>query len=229
MKKVLIVEDDRILLKRITKALSKHSGAIEAFLAKDGKEAIDFLKQNTVALVVTDIQMPRINGIVLLAYVNTYHPETPCIVMTSYGTSRLRSKLPSDTLRFFQKPFDVDDLASAIVATLEREAPPVNEQGISVVSFLDMIQMEQISCIFEIKSPGKPAGSLYFEKGVLYDAACGDLTGEAAALELITRHMSTYRFKSLPQEQIPSRIKTDLQELVRNAVVVTHEKELPLH
>jgi len=91
-----------------------------------------------------------------------------------------------------------------------------------------MINMEQISCLFEIQSPGKPAGVLYFKDGVLYDAECGDKDGEAAALELIARQMSTYRFKDLPEEEITRRIKTDLEALIRNAILVEPETELPL-
>ena len=228
MEKILIADDDRILSKMITNALEKYADKFEVFLAGDGEEAIAVLRQEPISLVVTDIQMPRINGVVLLAYVHTYHPSVPCFVMTSYGTSRLRAKLPKDTIRFFQKPINVHDLVRAIIAVLERKEPGETAQGVSVVSFLDMINMEQISCLFEIQSPGKPAGVLYFKDGVLYDAECGDKDGEAAALELIARQMSTYRFKDFPEEKITRRIKTDLEDLIRNAILVEPETELRL-
>jgi len=228
MEKILIVDDDRILSKMITNALGKYADKFELFPASDGEEAIAVLKQEPISLVVTDIQMPRINGVILLAYVHTYHPSVPCFVMTSYGTSRLRAKLPIDIIRFFQKPIDVNDLVQAIVAVFERKEPGETVQGVSMVSFLDMINMEQISCQFEIQSPGKPAGVLYFKDGILYDAECGDKDGEAAALELIARAMSTYGFKDFPEEEIARQIKTDLKDLIRNALLVQPETELPL-
>jgi CheY-like chemotaxis protein len=228
MDKVLIADDDRILLKRLTKGLGNYSDKFKAILVKDGKEAINVLKQEPVSLLVTDIQMPRLNGIILLAYVHTYHPSTPCIVTTAYGTSRLKAKLPKDVLRFIQKPFDVNNLAQVIMAALERHVPRENAEGISVVSFLNMIELEQISCIFEIQSPDKPTGTLYFENGVLFDAKSGDIGGEAAALELIARNMSTYKFKVLPQEKLSVQIKTGLHELIRNAVIDDLETELTL-
>lgn len=228
MEKILIAEDDRILLKMITNALGKYKDKFELFPASDGEEAIAVLKQEPISLVVTDIQMPRINGVILLAYVHTYHPSIPCFVVTSYGTSRLRAKLPIDIIRFFQKPIDVDDLVQAIVAVFERKEPGETVLGVSMVSFLDMINMEQISCQFEIQSPGKPTGVLYFKDGILYDAECGDKDGEAAALDLIARQMSTYRFKDFPEEEITRRIKTDLEDLIRNALLVEPELELPL-
>jgi len=228
MDKVLIADDDRILLKRLTKGLGNYSDKFKAILVKDGQEAIHVLKQEPVSLLVTDIQMPRLNGIILLAYVHTYHPGIRCIVTTSCGTSRLKAKLPKDILRFIQKPFGIDDLAQVIMAALERNVPCENAEGISVVSFLNMIEAEQISCILEIQSPDKPTGALYFENGVLYDAKSGDISGEAAALELIARKMSTYQFKDLPQEKLSAQIKTDLHELIRNAVIDDLETELPL-
>jgi len=62
----------------------------------------------------------------------------------------------------------------------------------------------------------------------LCDAKCGDISGEAAALELIARKMSTYQFKDLPQEKLSVQIKADLHELIRNAVIDDLETELPL-
>jgi len=61
MDKVLIVEDDRIHLKRLTTVLEKHRDKFEVIPAVDGQEAIDILKQGPVSLMVTDIQMPRVD------------------------------------------------------------------------------------------------------------------------------------------------------------------------
>ena len=119
MHKVLIAEDDIDQLNLITKILGKFKDQFEVVPVSDGKQAIEILKYDRVSLVVTDIQMPRLNGMILLAYVHTYHPSIPCIVITAYGTSRLKSRLPDDLLRFFQKPINVNDLAHAILAALK--------------------------------------------------------------------------------------------------------------
>ncbi|MBU0988280.1 MAG: response regulator [Proteobacteria bacterium] len=225
MHKVLIAEDDTVQMVRFIRILEKYRDNFEVITARDGKEAIDVLKQEPVSLVVTDIQMPRMNGLVLLAYVHTYHPNIPCIVITAYGTARLKYKLPRDILRIFQKPFDVNDLAYAIMAALEQKDASGDVQGISIVSFLNLIEMEQNSCIFEIKPQNKSAGAMYFENGILYDAEFGDLTGEAAALELISAKIESYRFKSIPQEKGPRRIKAELSDLIRNALGFASEDE----
>ncbi|MFC1859206.1 response regulator [Thermodesulfobacteriota bacterium] len=218
MHKVLIAEDDTDQLNLIMKRLEKYREKFEVVPVRDGQEAIDVLKEEQISLVVTDIQMPRMNGMILLAYVHTYHPSIPSFVITAYGTSRLRSKLPKDLLRFFQKPFDVDDLASAIIAALERNEINEDARGISLLDFLDLIRMEETSCIFEIKSSGKPTGYMYFENGVLYDARSGELRAEPAALELIARKDASYGFDFDPPKEIHRKIKTELDELIRNAL-----------
>ena len=218
MHKVLIAEDDIDQLNRIVKMLKKYREKFEVIPVRDGQEAIEVLKQEQISLVVTDIQMPRMNGMILLAYVQTYHPNIACFVFTAYGTSRLKSKLPKDLLRFFPKPVDADDLAHGIIAALERNEISKDARGISLLSFLNLIKMEETSCIFEIKSSGKPTGYMYFENGLLYEARSGELRGEAAALELLARRDASYGFDFDLHMEIPRKIKTELDELLRNAL-----------
>ena len=217
MDTVLIVEDDRIQSSLLSRILEKYRDKFSVITAADGQEAIDVLKKQPISLVVTDIQMPRVNGLALLAHIDTHHPNIPCFVMTAYGTSRLKAKLPDDLIRFFQKPFNIDELAEEIMAVLDRDVDDETQEGISLISFLYMIEMEQTSCLLEIESPGNPPGVMHIEEGVLHDAECGDLTGEAAALELISRKNATPRFKFTSLKQIPRIIRTDLKELIRIA------------
>ncbi len=217
MDKVLVAEDDRIHLMRIVNALGKYSDTFEVVPAKDGQEAIDILQEQPVDVLVTDIQMPRVDGLVLLAHVSEHHPHIPCFVMSAYGTSRMKAKLPEDLLQFFQKPFEIDDLAQAILAVLKRDKALDGVQAISIENFLHMIVMEKASCIFEVKSPDKPTGLLYFDNGELLDAQCGDLGGEAAALELIPRKPASFGFKFYPDKSVDKRIFTDLEQLIRQA------------
>ena len=221
MHKVLIAEDDSDQLVRMIRILRNYRDKFEVIPVSDGKQAIDVLKQEPVSLIVTDIKMPEMNGMILLAYVHTYHPSTPCFVVTAYGTSRLKSKLPKDILRFFQKPFDVNDLAHAIMAVLERDRAGGDVEGISIVSFLNMIEIEQTSCVFEIQPRNNPAGYLVFENGILYDAAFKNLMGEVAALKLIASDIESYRFKPALEKEVVRQIKTKLQDLIRNALIAT--------
>jgi len=218
MDKILIVEDDRIHLKRMMTILGKHKDKFEVIPANDGKEAIDVLNEQPVSVLVTDIQMPRVDGLVLLAYVNEYYPKLPCVVMTAYGTPQMRAKLPKDLLRFFHKPFDIEDLARAIIDILERSTGDDALHGISLESFLHIIEMEQISCMLEIESSAKIPGTMYFKDGMLYDAEFGKLKGEPAALKLIPQKIETFRFRMLPVTDATRRIQMSLTDLFHKAL-----------
>ena len=224
MHKILIAEDDPILSKRLVTILGKHSDIFEVISTKDGKEAIDVLKQMPVSLLITDIQMPKIDGLELLAYVNEHHPAIPCFVMTAYGTPEMRKRLSKDILRFFNKPVEIDELAQVIIQTLKRDIPLGSMHGISVVSFLQMIAMEQKTCLFEVSVPEKEKGILYFEKGILCDAVCGELKGDEAAFAIITKQRASFRFKYFPQKKIAKRIKLNLADLIDEAL--RREEEL---
>jgi CheY-like chemotaxis protein len=218
MDKVIIAEDDRILLMRLTKALEKDADKFEVLPAKDGQEAIEILQKQPVSVLVTDIQMPRVNGLALLAYVSQKHPNIPCFVMSAYGTAQMKAKLPKDLLQFFQKPFEVEVLAQAIIAVLDRDETLDDLQMISIVNFLHMINMEQASCVFEIRSSGKTSGLLYFENGELCDAECGDLKGEAAALKLIHREKASFGIKFYSDKPVSRQIFTDINQIIYKAL-----------
>ena len=218
MEKILIAEDDRIHLKRITTVLGKHNDRFHVLPVENGREAIDVLAKEAVALLVTDIQMPEIDGLALLAHVSRHHPTLPCFVMTAYGTPELRAKMPQDLLRFYQKPFDIDALAADIIAALDGDIAKSGRPGISVISFLMMIQLERTTCIFEVQAPGMAPGALTFDRGVLLEATCGDLTGEAAAMALIPLRTASFRVRFFPEKPVTRNVEIDLGDLIDQAL-----------
>jgi len=218
MEKVLIVEDDTKLRNFFRMYFERHKDTFEVLYASDGEEAIEVLKQKYISLVVTDILMPKLDGFELLAYINNKFPHIPCIVVTSYPTDGLEQRLSNDNLiRVFQKPFLLADLTETILQALEPEIPGGVLKGISVASFLQMIKLEEKTCLFEVHSPGKGRGFFYFYKGDLYDAVYGELRGEEAAYVLIVMQKAEIRFKTLPRKKIARRINKELTGLIMEA------------
>jgi CheY-like chemotaxis protein len=217
MANVLVAEDDRIHLSLIGKFMEKHKDRFQTLPAKDGQEAIEILERETIDLLVTDIQMPRVDGLALLAHVSQHQPTLPCFVMTAYGTPEMKARLPEDLLRFYSKPLEMEALAQDIIAALDGDIAKSGKPVISVVSFLLMIQMEKIDCIFEVHAPDKAPGKFYFKQGVLLDAEFGALAGEDAALALIPLHTAYFRVRFFPEDPMARRVQTDLAELIEKA------------
>lgn len=69
-----------------------------------------------VDLVVTDLNMPEMDGFELLAYTRKNHPSIPVIVMTAFDTSDIEKKLHAlDIFGYIEKPFELKDLTNMIL------------------------------------------------------------------------------------------------------------------
>ncbi len=218
MDKVLIVDDD-LKFQRILRArLQKYKDKFEILLANNGAEAIKVLQQNSISVVVTDIKIPKIDGPEFLIYVKENYPETPCFVMTAHGTPEIKEKLSKNTLRIFDKPFRIDDLAAAVIQVLAQDAPDGSLKGISVASFLQLIEMEEKTCFLEISSNGGQKGLFYFKDGKLYDAVYSSLKGEEAAFKLLALDKASIRLKNLSDNKVVKRINISLMNLIMESL-----------
>ncbi|MBW1841717.1 MAG: DUF4388 domain-containing protein, partial [Deltaproteobacteria bacterium] len=103
------------------------------------------------------------------------------------------------------------------IAALKRDRPDGSLSGISIPSFLQMIEIEQKTCLFEVESPGNPKGFFYFKGGEMYHAVFGGLKGEEAAMEMMHIDNPTINFKKPPARQIPKKIESELTFLILEA------------
>ena len=81
---ILIVEDDLKVGESLRLLLKKRGYGI--LLASNGKEALSLFRQEVVDLVLTDLVMPKMDGIELLEAVKNLRPETEVIVISAQGT-----------------------------------------------------------------------------------------------------------------------------------------------
>jgi len=207
-----------MLLNYLENAFTKYKDKFRVDFAKDGMDAIDVIKSKQISLLVTDLQMPRIDGLGLLAYVQKYHPGIPCIVMSAHGTPAIVENLQSDILQFIEKPFTADALAGAIISALEKDQTGGSITGISIGNFLQMIELEQKTCLCEVSSAGNPKGFFFFNGGELHHAVYGDLKGEEAAIKMIQFDNPTISFRKVPERPIPRRINRELTGLLLEAM-----------
>jgi len=186
MKEVLIVDDFTPTLQSIKSYLSgKYPEEITVYLAENGEEATEVLNANEIDLVVTDIGMPVMDGLDLLAYMSKNHPEIPVIIMTSFGTPQIEERLKKlNAFLYLEKPFDIQTLEEKILEGLKAETEG-HIKGFSLPSFLQLIQMESKTCTLKVFYDGNKA-ALYFKDGILIGARAPDKTGKEAAMEILS-------------------------------------------
>src|ERR1041384_2887547 len=82
---VLIVDDDRDLLQALPQALRLQMGGVIVETADSASGALDRIAARDYDAIVTDIKMPGMDGLGLLAEVRTRRPDTPTLVITAYS------------------------------------------------------------------------------------------------------------------------------------------------
>jgi CheY-like chemotaxis protein len=214
MKYVLIVDDEESLLLTLQAGFDGYKDSFQVVTATNGKEAIAVLETVPVSLVVTDIKMPEMDGFELLGYLKNNSPQIPVIVMTAFGTPQIETRLSqAGMIRMLEKPVDFEALSQLVISLLDQDFTGGTLTGISLPSFLQLIEMEQNTCLMEVKSP-QGQGLLYFNKGVLFDAVFGDDKAEKAALTLLAMDDVKISFRNLPSKKLKKQIKTDLMTLI---------------
>lgn len=112
-KRILVVDDEENAREALSKILT-HDG-YEVTSAGNGLEALNFLRSNAVELIITDLNMPEMNGLMFLRELNHSYPTSKVIMITAYG--EVESYLEAITLGAFEyinKPVKYDDLKKVI-------------------------------------------------------------------------------------------------------------------
>ena len=109
--KVLIVEDDRNLREALVDTLSIEG--VDCLEAASAEEAISRLSQ--VQFVITDVNMPGLDGHELLAYIRKHRPDLPVVLATAYGSvTKAVQAMQQGALDYLVKPFNAEQLINII-------------------------------------------------------------------------------------------------------------------
>jgi two-component system chemotaxis response regulator CheY len=115
---VLIVDDSATVRRVVKRTICQAGFAIDTFLeARNGREALDTLRQITPSLVVTDINMPEMGGIELIQAMKAQASlrDIPCVVISTEGSHAvIEQMMELGVVGFVQKPFRPEELAPII-------------------------------------------------------------------------------------------------------------------
>jgi nitrogen regulation protein NR(I) len=113
-KKQILIADDEANLRRVLAAQLAKDG-YEVHTAEDGRAAMDVLAEHHVDVVITDLRMPRVDGMQLLAHVASTQPDVPVIMITAHGTvDTAVEALKLGAFDYVTKPFDRAELRSVV-------------------------------------------------------------------------------------------------------------------
>lgn len=113
MLEILLVDDESTIRLAVGETLREHGHRVTE--AKNGQEAIELLGQNRFDLVVSDIRMPKIDGMQVFRHVRDTAPQTDVILVTAYGeVEGAVEALKDGAADYLTKPVELDELVMRI-------------------------------------------------------------------------------------------------------------------
>jgi two-component system OmpR family response regulator len=122
---VLVAEDDADMRRLVVEVLVADGCVVEQ--VPDGGRLLVELSQQiprdleAIDLIVSDIRMPVTSGLEILEALRAAHCWTPVILMTAFGDDATRAHAEMLGALLFDKPFDLDDLRTAVMNLLHRD------------------------------------------------------------------------------------------------------------
>ena len=106
---ILIAEDDELILRTIEHKLLKEG--YDVILSRNGKEAIEYIKNSEADLIITDIMMPFVSGIEILSALKIMDKKIPVIMLSSMGQEEvILTAFDLGASDFIVKPFSPNEL-----------------------------------------------------------------------------------------------------------------------
>ena len=154
--KILVVDDEPdlepLMLQRMRQLI--RSGQYQFTFARNGVEALECLEaDDEIVIVLSDINMPRMDGLALLKHIPNVNPNIRSVVISAYGDMKnIRTAMNRGAFDFVTKPVDFDDLRLTIDRTLTqllewREALSARDRLVALQNELDVATKMQQSIL----------------------------------------------------------------------------------
>ena len=176
MTRILVVDDSPMDRRLVIGMLTKRTGW-STDVAENGQQAVSLLRPGQLPdLILTDMQMPEMNGLELVRSVKRDYPGVPVILMTAQGSEALAVKaLQVGADSYVPKSLLADDLIETVDRVLSLAVERKTQQTL-------MRHMNSMRCTFTLSNDPKMLTSLVaYLQGVIHDA---QLFGEAERLRV---------------------------------------------
>jgi sigma-B regulation protein RsbU (phosphoserine phosphatase) len=202
--KILVVDDEPDLQLMISQKFRKQvrDNELHFAYAKSGVEALQKLQENgETDVVLTDINMPEMDGLTLLAKLNEQYPLIKAVIVSAYGDmANIRTALNRGAFDFVTKPIDFDDLEATLKKTILqaltfKQAAKDRDQLVTIQQELEVARKIQQSIVprrfppfpdrkeFEIHAtmiPAQNVGGDFYDFFLVDDDRLGFVIGDVA-------------------------------------------------
>jgi Tfp pilus assembly protein PilZ len=224
MKNILVVDNDPIMLHMFVGLLkSQGSGFVRILLAVNGQAALKVLANKEVHLLITGLHLPEKETLNLLSQLAAGYSNIRVVVMTDGASAMFCSKVkPIPSVIHFDQALDVSLLIRRVFDEL-RINYGGQLHGISLASFLQMMELEKRSCTVKVMAKAK-IGTIYLKRGQPIAARTGEVTGKPAALQILTWQNVSIDIDYAPIA-VPAEMDAQLMKLILESGRMVDEKQ----
>src|ERR1035437_5943867 len=210
--KILILDDDADWLTLCRDLLAALPSRPEIFTANNAKRALALLETEKIRLLISDLKMPRIDGLQMISIVRRRFPETRTVVLSGLEDEEYRSRAYALGVDLFWLKTEMQRSSGLFTECLESllgqsdRDGDIGFRGIQSKSLMDIIQMECLSRSSTVLrvTRGPLVAKLWIQDGEMIDAETEGARGEVAFHRLLAWKAGT--FENLPAE--PDRERT---------------------
>jgi CheY-like chemotaxis protein len=225
--KILLLDDEPDFLEYYREILGTMKCHPDVVTSDSGPRAIALLESEHFNLFITDLKMPKMDGLQVLSIVRRKFPLLRVVILSGLPDEQIRSRAYAMGVDlFWEKPstaLEIKLFKECVESLLESE-PQGGFRGIQSKSLLDLIQLEclsQNSCVLRITN-GSFVGRIWIQSGDLIDAAAGNLVGEAAFREIFGWKAGNFEVLPAEPERV-RRINTSYQGLLLDSAQALDE------
>ncbi len=139
--RILVVDDEKGVVHSCVRILERQGFTVSGLT--DSQAALDLLRQESFDLLLTDIKMPRLDGLELLRLAKEIDPHLTVVLITGYGTMEdAINAIRLGAQGFLMKPFEPEELISTIKNNLARRAQL--QDSLRLQTLLPLLEINQI-------------------------------------------------------------------------------------
>jgi signal transduction histidine kinase/DNA-binding response OmpR family regulator len=136
--RILVVDDEEIIRQLLVRAFGENGYHVEA--VEEAEAALKIIKEDSFNLLITDLKMPKVNGMDVLKEIKSVNPYMEVIIITGYPTIELAVEaVKIGAFDFICKPFDLEQMKTTVTRCLEKQKFSINH-----------IKLGELATLFEI-------------------------------------------------------------------------------
>lgn len=208
MSNILIVDDEKNIRRSVEMILQNDDYTI--FLAENGKEAVNFVREKKIDLIFLDLLMPEMNGIEVLKHVKEYDPDIIVVMMSGHGTiENAVEAVKLGAYDFIEKPLTKEKVLITAKNALERVSLRDENRSLKSAIAKQFEMVGESSAIKDVKAQIQKIASTNVRVLVLGESGTGKELVARAVHELSPRKSKPFikvNCAAIPEELIESEL-----------------------